>query len=128
MGILCEYFERCRRDGNEGNAGEKDASRYDRGFRRSDFCELPRSKNCSILHQGTVETTMYDSISKYGLYRYFFGLRSTKKGTKSNNFHIRYACRISIILIRFCNTFVVLEFYYILYSTRKNNGDFDNYC
>lgn len=128
MGILCKYFERCRRDGNEGNAGEKDASRYDRGFRRSDFCGLPRSKNCSILHQGTVETTMYDSISKCGLYRYFFGLRSTRKRTKSNNFHIRYACRISIILICFRNTLVVLEFYYILYSTRKNNGDVDNYC
>lgn len=71
VGILRGCSKRYRRDGREGNVGEKDASRYDRGFRRSDFCELPSSKNCSILHQGIVETAMYDSISKYGLYRYF---------------------------------------------------------
>lgn len=66
--ITFGYRERYAARWKEGNADEKDDSRYDRSA-RSLLLELRQI--APFFNVSAIETTMYDSISNYELYRYF---------------------------------------------------------
>lgn len=104
----------------EGNADEKDDTRYDRSA-RSLLLELRQI--APFFNAGAIETTMYDSISNYELLSIFPfspGLHLTKGKTKNNNFHMPDTqVRFLLLLLSFVAISISLEFYYFLYLRGK---------
>lgn len=98
----------------EGNADEKDDTRYDRSA-RSLLLELRQI--APFFNVGAIETTMYDSISNYELLSIFPsspGLHLTKGKTKNNNFHMPDTQVRFLLLLSFVSISIALEFYLFL--------------
>lgn len=102
----------------EGNADEKDDTRYDRSAR---FLLLELRQIAPFFNVGAIEITMYDSISNYELLSIFPfspGLHLVKGKTK-NNFHMSDTQVRFLLLHSFVSISIALEFYHFFYLRGK---------